>query len=92
MLFPFMAVAIAFMVLEDKSVLLNTSLKTLKAIASSLHFVSFLAMTGWRSDRIVRRKMLLRDEYFWLSLRGHASAFYGRGNRGYGFGRQECTT
>ena len=32
---PFMAVAIAVMVLEDKSVLLNTSLKTVKAIASS---------------------------------------------------------
>ena len=31
----FMAVAIAVMVLEDKSVLLNTSLKTVKAIASS---------------------------------------------------------
>jgi hypothetical protein len=34
MLFPFMAVAIAVMVLEDKSVLLNTSPKTAKAIAS----------------------------------------------------------
>ena len=42
----------------NKSVLLNIPLKTVKAIASSLHFVPFLAMTWWNRDCFVGKKSL----------------------------------
>ena len=50
----FMAVAIAVMVLEDKSVLVNTSPETLKRLLR--HSTSFRSCNDWLKKRLLRRR------------------------------------